>query len=113
MTDLEITRLCAEAMGIEYFLVPKMFVSEGNEHVVYYGTHESDMRHYDPLDNDCQAMDLVKALELWIQPPNQGPLNAGKTHWFVAHNTKGGDSTHDDLNRAICLSVAKMQKAKP
>ena len=48
MTDLELTKLCAEAMGIE--ISP-----------VRHG--DGDFSLYDPLHDDAQAMALVKKFE--------------------------------------------------
>ena len=95
MTDLEITRLCAEAMGVKL----------GN-----FQTNDDDDRvpidsynFYMPLHDDAQAMALVKKFEITTLPQR------GK--WSVVCAWMGSD-LHDDLNRAICECVAKMQKAK-
>ena len=102
MTDLEMTKACAEAMGFEiddtFQLSPKDWPSE-NE------------RNYWPLTNDAQAMALVKKFELWIQPPGKGHLSK-PPYWFVAASEHAADTRNSDLNRCICEVVAKMQKAK-
>ncbi len=95
MTDLEITRLCAEAMGLMgesgYALIGRM-----------------DNHPYDPLHDDAQAMGLVKKFGLRIEHSSpsaiwtvqaEGPLTLPR---FNA----------EDLNRAVCECVARMQAAK-
>ena len=91
MTDLEITRLCAEAMEII------------DAYPMYGGNP------YDPFHDDAQAMALVKKFLLSIDPAQ--PIG-----WHVAkQETKFFDAAYaheDDLNHAICECVAKMQQAK-
>ena len=98
MTDLEITKRCAEAMGIEYF--------SGSEIVsLIYPSGYTDI--YDPLCDDMQAMQLVRKLHLHLGPQ----ITADKAFWRVWSNT-AIDAGSTDLNRAICECVAKMQLAK-
>lgn len=97
MDDLEITRLCASAMGcppvIHYH--PKL-----DQPLTFVAG-----QLYHPLTNDAQAMALVKALRLH--------LAYGSGTWRVWDTYQERDGTLDpDLNRAICLAVAKMQKEK-
>ena len=86
MTDLEITRLCAEAMFTPLEWEQRLF-------------------EYDPLHDDAQAMALVKKFLLSIDPAQ--PIG-----WHVAkQETKFFDAAYaheDDLNHAICECVAKM-----
>ena len=94
MTDLEITRLCAEAMGY-----------------TKWGAHFGEMPGftketgvYDPLHDDAQAMALLSRFRLaviWIG------IDVG---WRALDGKLTGESI--DLRRAICLVVAKMQAAK-
>ena len=100
MTDLEITRLCAEAMGYGY------------EQATNIGLIRlTDTGHYfDPLHDDAQAMALVKRFHLHIGKTLRLPNHPfGK--WFVS-KTDQFEVPGDDLNRAICECVAKMQQAK-
>ena len=96
MTDLEITKRCAEAMGVEAHLVENsgLFIfTRGFGSVAL-------AEKYDPLHDDAQAMALVKKFRL-----RPAPVQGGV--WSV----HGGDNecgSADDLNRAICLCVAKM-----
>ena len=83
MTDLEITLLCAEAMGYK-----------PGEHY-----------HWRPLHDDAQAMALVKKFRLNI--------HAHDEQWKVEEwGDDGAMALHETLNRAICECVAKMQAAK-
>jgi len=107
MTDLEITKLCAEAMGL--------LVGESG----YALLGHMENHPYDPLHDDAQAMALVRKFGLCVrrifdEQKNElsGPWRAyygGETYIESQH------AEHADLNRAICECVAKMQlaKAKP
>jgi len=91
MTDLELTRLCAEAMGLSVELETRS------------GAHRwrDEYNHtYAPLQDDAQAMALVKKFRLQIDPHSE--------QWNVASLT-GYASLTENLNRAICECVAKMQ----
>ena len=100
MTDLEITKLCAEAMGVDF--------SKGFGTITCKECGEIGIP-YDPLHDDAQAMALVKKFNLQIQSPA-----IDGEHWhcwkFKAPNHTG---LSKDLNHAICECVAKMGKAKP
>jgi hypothetical protein len=106
MTDLEITRLCAEAMDLpEDYSVTKTIGYREEGHI--WTRHEADAigSMYHPLHDDAQAMALVKRMELYIAPDPNG--------WDVGpENTKGDAVINTDLNRAICECVARMQLAK-
>ena len=97
MTDLEITRLCAEAMGhkIAYEREGEVFL-------------DSALRTwYRPLHDDAQAMALVKGFRL--EPRYNDTLKA----WFVTESySQRIVARNADLNHAICECVAKMQAAK-
>lgn len=102
MTDEQLTKKCAIAMGI-----PLVAMDTGELATIagtaYYhkGTRTFS---YDPLHDDAQAMALVKKFKLMITPdilPNE---------WRVDFEEIIGRDP--DLNRAICECVAKLQ-AKP
>lgn len=108
MTDLELTKLCAGAMG---FKLPRAgndwwsgeFIDGGREVI------------YDPLHNDDQALKLVKnrALGIWIHRLT----HRNPPEWYVSNGEKEVfgptfEVTNIDLNRAICECMAKMQLAK-
>ena len=111
MTDLEMTRLCAEAMGIEGHPVrdgQEMWSPEGwekNKDAII--THCWPFQIWNPLHDDAQAMALVKKHRLGIMAEDaEGDKPAG---WFV---TDGRHDGHGGLNRAIVECVAKMQAAE-
>ena len=116
MSDTEITRLCAEAMGLD--------VADDAEPVHYWqGRNPASLHRYDPLHDDAQAMALVKRFDMVIE--RNGGGRAGEPGmrelWaatlFVARpKVKGADTfvvrNAPDLNRAICECVAKLEEAK-
>ena len=103
MTDLEITKLCAEAMGLE---VPSWSVKAT---VLTVYDSAGVLSRYDPMHDDTQAMALVKKFKLNIRPADWLP----RWHWRVGNElTIQPMSINTDLNRAICECVAKMQAAK-
>lgn len=121
MDDIELTRLCAEAMGYTHGTGYKGI--PGTEDIVWYdaGKDNGGIRAYDPLYDDAQAMALVKKFKLLITPiHNQRLADTGQV-WIVTNylgQTKGGGSlgcSAEDvtLNRAIVECVAKMQERKP
>ena len=116
MTDLEITKLCAEAMGVKImeplaiqqaFGLTEVFVLEDFPEVVY-----------DPLHDDAQAMALVKKLDLniiklddewWV---HESPHICDYIATAEQHDVTDWGAYDKDLNRAICECVAKMGEAK-
>lgn len=124
MTDIEMTKLCAEAMGL--YLLP----AYPKGHLLYNPNHdrgglmwsgEVDGQGcyfiqggaYDPLHNDEQAMALVKKLGLTVDPAQDEP----PFDWRVVvaiggdwDNQAAGES--DNLNRAIVQCVAKLQESR-
>ena len=108
MTDLELTKMCAEAMGL---------IPTGCGAHVPLPQHDSAVRvspgkkanfWYDPLHDDAQAMALVKKLNLCIESPD--PYNDAE-RWHVSTGYSETLSMNADLNRAIVECVAKMQAA--
>lgn len=95
MTNLEITRACAEAMGLERLAVNGAEVVIGMTPNRYV---------YRPLHDDAQAMALVKRfrLEVYCEPEHDD--------LWLCNERNGEASMHADLNRAICLCVAKMHR---
>ena len=104
MTDLKITKLCAEAMG---FIVKGSTTSGGNA-LLCYSTQRGHF-DYNPLHDDAQAMALVKTIKPCVQPPDV--IGDGTWHvWFFT--IPNYTAVSGDLNRAICECVAKMQASK-
>jgi hypothetical protein len=91
MTDLEMTKLCAEAMGISIAPWPN-----GGFRIV--GQH----RLYNPLHDDAQAMALVKRFKLQTLP------NRAHSGWWVAGGLPKDAIGNPELNRAIVECVARM-----
>ena len=97
MTDLEMTRLCEDA-------IISAAIKESNGGVVCYAVGYKD--EYDPLHDDAQAMALVKWFGMEMSRAQTG-------EWFVRHFLCGSEAIiNTDLNRAIVECVAKMQAAK-
>jgi hypothetical protein len=105
MTDLEMTRLAAEAMGMALLYINGA-LQQASSDSLYLSDKDGQgwQRVYQPLHDDAQAMQLVKKLRLSI-----GALRGTGT-WSVV-GTYPADAEHSDLNRAIVECVAKMQGA--
>ena len=109
MTDLEITRLCAEAMGVKFKILRAISNSECfNEDSLLLTEGHPYPHAYNPLHDDAQAMALVKKMKLDV---NVYPLTGG---WEVSGNLGNAilPIVDSNLNRAICECVAKMQSSK-
>ena len=112
MTDLEMTKLCAEAMGLIHEVVSDSAYEDLNEYrwvSIPDGT-------YKPLEDDAQAMALVQRFHLAIQPPQF--VRPPRWHVWVDEGGVGkgkhtGIAGALNLNRAIVECVAKMQQSKP
>lgn len=111
MTDLEMTKLCAEAMGWHTAGLASKVVSYAvSEHAIIAGNDRGGESVYDPLTDDAQAMQLVERFDISLhrssfdvwhcriydKRPFTAPLGLGEA---------------DDLNRAIVECVANMQVA--
>ena len=100
MTDLEMTRLCAKAMG---YTLTEMDTPRGKLPLLMEGNVLIGST-YDPLHDDARAMVLVKKFQILIGTDDE--------HW-TAFIPKVGRSIHNhDLNQAIVECVAKMQLEK-
>lgn len=98
MTDLEMTKLCAQAMGLAFAAYP-----ETGQVIAVKSRVEQWL--YNPLNDDAHAMALVKKFRLYIEH------GTGLDRW-TADNGLGVEGESEDLNRAIVECVAKMQKEK-
>lgn len=113
MTDLEMTILCAEAMGLPE--IQPRIESDGKDHGrVGYRTKPGVSEWlglYAPLRDDAQAMALVKKLRL-----NIGPIwRDSETYWAVSFPVRNGPTEwfeSEDLNRAIVECVATANRVK-
>ena len=119
MTDFEITKLCAEAMGWDvYEINPGVWRIRVSDKQVMGLTDDFCSTLHDPLHDDAQAMALEDwliergniayrhyehSMVLWFTPLNVAISGPGQEHEF---KDKAG------RRRAICECAAKMQKAK-
>ena len=105
MTDLELVRLCAEA--IEFQIVADSNIGPVRVQSPILTTHDCEGHIYDPLHDDAQAMALVKKFPiciLWAGADTR--VSVGLVY------EQGCYSQRQDMNRAICMAVAKMQASK-
>jgi len=110
MTDMELTKRCAETMEPQPTL-PGSSKIWGCATTFKNGEvkRTSWVRStYDPLHDDAQAMALVKRGFI------STIIKIGGTGFYVVSAPYAeGNVAHDaDLSRAICLCVARMQKGK-
>lgn len=98
MRDLEMTKLCAEAMGKDALEI------------------EQSLFLYDPLHDDAQAMALVKKLNLIIgRTPMQWAVTNKPMDWDLPIDCQAINQPwvySENLNRAIVECGAKIQAAK-
>lgn len=103
MTDLEITRMCAKAMGLE---TVDVWGHPHIRHSKWYDRDTSDehgaLKAYNPLTDDAQAMALVKRFGLNIS------YHYGKNIVRVSDGLTIKTPYRDNLNKAICECVVKM-----
>jgi len=112
MNDLEITRLCASAMGYTEYqwpinsVVPDIARPNGHIYIERNSSLGRPMppRSYRPLHDDAQCMALVKKFELWI--------DYAAKQWVVREFYAYPGFNNADLNIAVCECVAKMQASK-
>ena len=105
MTDLEITRLCAEAMGLNF---------KGDEYGQVFSMTGADSLTclYDPLHDDAQAMALLRHM-IEINDNERWEISNHVVyyqHRDFNYTQLGGFYKSEHLNRAIVECVAKMQK---
>ena len=116
MTDLEMTKLCSEAMGLT-------IAGSWDQRQGLFCTNNHGIEHvlYHPLHDDAQAMALVKKVGLEIialhysisrKRHSEDWTEADMRHrWSVSH-VDGGNVFSKNLNRAIVECVAKMRARK-
>ena len=91
MTDLEMIRLCAEAMEI-----------------VNFEDSEGGGDWYDPLHHNTHALALIQKFRLKLVDV---ACNDDLPMWLAIYDGRGGGPS-TDLHSAIVECVAKMQKAR-
>lgn len=117
MDDLMMTRLCAEAMGMQ-LLSPETGFPSCNHYVVPT-RGEGRNPIYDPLHDDAQAMALVKRFRLDItHAEEEGQVSV--SYFAPNYGDQDGDLSEEETadrhccvgpashNRAIVECVAKM-----
>lgn len=108
MTDLEMTKLCAKALGFPW---------TATEHRVIYCPENSYAIPYNPLHDDAQAMALVKKFRLSIDAETWAAAVDSFNYFVHKWNPLVGDwykehGQNPNLNRAIVECVANLQAAK-
>ena len=112
MTDLEITKLCAQAMGFtaetNWGPICQIRVDHGVGIHLRFGNTTSSYftQDYNPLHDDAQAMALVKKFCIEIH------CRTDRNGWYAGLVESDGMTPNVDLNRAICECVAKMQEKR-
>lgn len=112
MTDLEMTKLCAEAMGIACEVNTD---SHGSEFVeIIQARNPGNGGEYDPLHDDAQAMALVKRFLLILEPDDSCPECSYWAATYINHSKEKGTKSVAvrkaiDLNSAIVECIAKMK----
>ena len=112
MTDLEITRLCAEAAKITF---RQDSDREGQFIRIVRYAEDLNGGTFDPLHDDAQAMELVKQFVLEsFRPGRRSGFEMVDDYWLVGYDSgvQVIDAKNADLNRAICECVAKFQAGK-
>ena len=109
MTDLEMTRLCAQASGL--YEAPYRVAQPHAPHpesALRMAEGRKAAHWYDPLHDDAQAMALVKKFRLTIKCDKRG-------RWFCTTFTNitfKYECSHANLNHAVVTCVAKMQASR-
>lgn len=98
MTDEEMTKRCAEAMGMSWEAEQKRMADRDGKWLSGYETPR-----YDPLVNDEQAMALVKRFPVHCIDALDNMIPHGPM--------EDADFRHLDINRVIVECVAKMHAA--
>lgn len=97
MSDIELVKACAEAMGIALYVASQ----NAPQHTLRTCNHEN----YWPLTNDAQAMALVKKFRIEIAwNPVGWAVNT-----YSELDMPESYASDDDLNRSICECVAKLK----
>lgn len=112
MTDLEMMNRCAEAMGIELVRDKRTGELDRMAGRIYYINPNGHPRPYDPLEDDAQAMALLKRFKDSTEGAHiDGMPDGEETGWTVCI---GGHcvSEEPDLSRAIVSCCARMQAEK-
>jgi len=116
MTDLEITRKCAEAMGLDWRLPTSPKVLAHPHSALQYADDSSGeiyWRIYDPLNNDAQAMALVKKFELCLNCATPGAILEWEAWYGDIDANQLSVANSPALNQAICECISKLPTIPP
>ena len=107
MNDLEITRLCSEAMGFGQ-------ITEKWMPYIFGRTFYAGTVCFNPIKDDELANRLANEFGLHVELIVNSIQYPGWPFWIVRDKkcTLGKNICDPCKNRAICECVAKMQKAK-
>lgn len=111
LSDLELTKLCAEAMG--YDDVHIAYGCMGTAYVKYGGRSVTQGTEFRPLKDDAQAMALVRRFEIsiaWSWASQVGCMSKAEAQRDEEMRHDKIACIHKDLNRAIVECVAKMRQ---
>lgn len=103
MNDIDLTKKCADAMGIPVKAFP------ANTIEYYWRIEPACFVNYNPLHNDAQAMALIRKFELDMHvhhSPEQGKI-CYASHWDGPER-RDAYAYDVELNRAIVKCVAKI-----
>ncbi len=107
LTDLEIVRACAKAIGLREIRHPIAPVEPPS---IYVGNVHSGA-FYNPLKHDEQAMALVKRFRLQTDTLFDGTWTVESCGWDEERDET--ITVEDaDLNRAICECVSRLAKGR-
>ena len=95
MTNLEITKLCAEAMGIPHTVCADRYKVNFVE--ILDHRNPGNGGEYDPINNDAQAMKIIKEFPYIAIKAMQAELEKTPIE-------------NCDFNMAICEYIAKMKQ---
>lgn len=102
MSDIELVKACALAMGYHVRVEPSPFSAEDVLRVKVDGEWTY---LYRPLTDDAQAMALVKRFGINLMTWTGGD-------GWIAQIFARATGENADLNRAICLCIANMKARK-
>ena len=110
MTDLEMTKLCAEAMG--EVLVNHddegLWILCPREQRESWSINGEPCKPYHPLGDDAQAMALMKKFHIQLTKTLRTPADPFGM-WIATRTDKFMSEPNHDLNRAIVECVARLQ----
>jgi hypothetical protein len=104
MTDLEMTKRCAEKMGWKHYgLASKTVCYKVSVCAIIADNDKGGDQVFDPLHDDAQAMALVKRFNICIDQGRHDHCGASIRIMNTIYS-----ATSPDLNRAIVECVAKL-----